>query len=77
MCYSTIGLCQLGASCVDNITVAIMMAWLSFQLQYAVEGNSSLCQFLTSDKPGSQNIGFHFVDAVSYCFICMFFSDFL
>jgi len=67
----------MGALCVDNIRVAVMMTRLSFQLQYAVEGNYSLCQFFTSDKPGSQNIGFHFVDGVSYCFICMFFSDFL
>jgi len=66
----------MGTSFVD-IRVAIMMAWLSFHLQYAVDGNSCLCQFFASDKPDSQNIGFHFVDAVSYRFICMFFSYFL
>jgi hypothetical protein len=43
MCYSTIGLCQMGASCVDNIRLAIMMAWLTFQLQYAVEGETLIC----------------------------------
>lgn len=33
----------MGASCVDNIRVAIMMAWLTFQLQYAVEGETLIC----------------------------------
>ena len=50
----------MGTSCVGNIKVA-MMAWLSFQLQYAEEGNFCLCQFFTSDKPGSQNIGFQII----------------
>jgi hypothetical protein len=33
----------MGASCVDNIRLAMMMAWLTFQLQYAVEGETLIC----------------------------------
>lgn len=77
ICYSTVDLCQMGASCVDNIKVAIMVTWLSFQLKYAVEGDCCLFQVFTSDNPGSQNIGFYFVDAVPYCFHLHVFLRFL